>query len=129
MPTQRVHQCEFCTANFFPRPQVKNPRACERSDCQKKRQRSNELAWRARNHALSDPKYHRLRKLARLKLLKQACETLLRYLNTGATIFGQAVMLEEVRLFFFQFLVSLGVRRVNKFWPQVFVQASPEVSP
>jgi hypothetical protein len=26
-------------------------------------------------------------------------------------------------------LVSLGVRRVNKFWPQVFVQASPEVSP
>ena len=70
MLTHQMHQCEFCGASFCPRPQVKKPRACGRLGCQKKRQKSNELDWRNRNLTQSDPQYHRLRKLARLKQLK-----------------------------------------------------------
>ena len=32
--------CEFCHTEFIPRPQIKKPRACSHSACQKKRQRA-----------------------------------------------------------------------------------------
>lgn len=115
---QRVHLCDFCSASFHPRAQVKNPRACSQAECQRKRQRSNELAWREKNSSVADPQYHRIRKKARLKLLRQISEGIGRCLDKGATFLGLPILLDCVGEFFFQFLVSLGIRRVNKFWPR-----------
>ena len=116
MLTHPVHQCEFCGASFCPRPQVKKPRACARLDCQKKRQRSNELDWRDRNSTRSDPHYHRIRKQARLKQLKSASVIFCRCFSTGATLLGEALSVDDFEEIFFQLLMRLGLRRVNKLW-------------
>lgn len=128
MLTHQVHQCEFCPASFRPRPQVKNPRACERSECQRRRQRSNELSWRQRNSTASDPKYHRLRKQARLGQLRRVSLLIGRCFNTGARFLGESMSLDPVQALFLQFLVSLGIRKINKLWPAVLFQSEPVVT-
>ena len=128
MLTPRVHQCEFCCASFSPRPQVKNPRACGRAECQGKRQRSNELAWRQRNNVVNDPEYHLLCKRARLERLGHVSERMSRCLSTGATFLNEKIPLELMRDLLFQFLRELGIRRVNKFWPDVFIQAEQHIT-
>ena len=37
--------CKFCNTSFSARPQVKNPQACSKKECQKLRQRKNEKDW------------------------------------------------------------------------------------
>lgn len=122
MLTQVMHQCEFCRASFYPRPQVKNPRACLRSECQRKRQRSNELEWRKAHSTQSDPQYHRIRKLARLKQLRALSEWIGRCVETGARFLKKSFSFESTHELLLQFLVSLGIRKINKFWPRSFVQ-------
>ncbi len=88
------------------------------------RQRSNELTWRQSNSAVIDPQYHRIRKAARLKRLRQILELISRCLRTGATFLNEKIPFEVTQEFLFQFLLELGVRKINKFWPEVFVQAA-----
>jgi hypothetical protein len=128
MLTQRVHQCEFCGASFHPRHQVKNPRACMRAECQKKRQRSNELEWRQNNAAVSDPQYHHICKLARLKRLRQISELLGRCIRTGAAFLNEKFLFESMQEVLLQFLLELGIRKVNKFWPNAFTQGEHDVT-
>ena len=123
MLMQRIHQCEFCSVTFHPRPQVKKPRACGRPDCQRKRQRSNELAWRERNGTLSDPKYHRAQKQVRLKRLQQLAEVFSRCFKTGALFLNETLSSVPIQGLLLEFLLALGVRRINKVWPEAFVQA------
>jgi hypothetical protein len=127
MLTPRVHQCEFCGASFHPRAQVKNPRACERAECQRRRQRSNELAWRQRNDVVSDPEYHRVCRRARLKRLEQIAVVLSRCLSTGATFLNQKISFESMQGVLLEFILELGIRKINKFWPETVAQAIPAV--
>lgn len=115
MLTQQVHQCEFCGGGFQSRPQVKNPRACLNSVCQQKRQRSNELEWRERNSTRFDPQYHRIRKQSRMKLLRDVSKAISHCLITGARFAGKALAVDLFEAVLFQFLVRLGIRRINKF--------------
>ncbi len=116
MLMQQVHQCEFCHASFQPRPQVKNPRACNLLECQEKRQRSNEVAWRQKNGTTHDPQYHRLRKASRLKQLKEISLMIGRCVSTGARFLNQSQTFESFQELLFKFLTSLGLRRINKLW-------------
>ena len=72
---------------------------------------------------MSDPDYHRIRKRARFKLLRQISELLIRYLNTGALFLNKKVLCEPAQEFLLQFLLDQGIRKINKFWPDVFLQA------
>ncbi len=127
MLTQRVHQCEYCGARFNPRPQVKNPRACKKSGCQKKRQRSNELACRSRSYGVRDSEYHRICKAARLACILRVIEIIVKCLTVGTRILGETVAVEAFRALLLNFFVRLGVRKINKFWPDVFLQKYPRV--
>ena len=106
MMTQRVHQCEFCRASFHPRPQVKNPRACNRQDCQKKRQSSNELEWREKSGTQSDPKYHSIRKEARLKQLRVISLAVTDCFKKGATFLKEQFSGESFQVFFFSIFTA-----------------------
>lgn len=117
MLTQQVHQCEFCGEGFHSRPQVKNPRACLNRICQQKRQRSNELDWRQRNSTRFDPQYHRICKESRMKQLRDVSKAISHCLITGARFVGKVLSIDLFEAVLFQFLVSLGIRRINKFWP------------
>ena len=127
MMTQNLHQCEFCPASFQPRAQVKNPRACPKFECQRKCQRSNEVQWRERNGTLSDPHYHNLRRRARLMHLQTIAEVIGRCFRTGATFLNEKVSPEHFQEFLLQFLLDLGIRKINKFWADGFSQTYSEV--
>ena len=128
MLTLQTHQSEFCPASFYPRPQVKNPRACERTECQRKRQRSNELAWRARNETSQDAEYHRICRQGRLKRLQEFAAIMSRCLSTGATFLNESISLGPIQDILLRFLLELGVRKINKFWPESFPQSAPGFS-
>ena len=118
MMTQQVHQCEFCGDRFQSRPQVKNPRACPKKLCQQKRQRSNELRWRQRNSAQFDSQYHRIRKQARLRVIKEVAKEISQCLWTGARFMGRAVSEGLLEGDLFRFLTLIGIRKINKLWPK-----------
>ena len=44
-----MHICEFCNIQYEPRKQVQNPRACNKNECQKARQRKNEKEWKGQH--------------------------------------------------------------------------------
>jgi hypothetical protein len=122
MMTQQVHQCEFCGDRFQARPQVKNPRACSKSSCQQKRQRSNELEWRQRNPSEFDSLYHKVCKDAREKQIREIAKDLKRCLETGARFIGKTLSESFLEEGLFQFLTYLGIRKINKFWTMQITQ-------
>ncbi|OFZ79009.1 MAG: hypothetical protein A2583_14920 [Bdellovibrionales bacterium RIFOXYD1_FULL_53_11] len=81
------------------------------------------MTWRQRN-AASDPQYHRICKLIRLKRLRQISEIISRCLSTGATFLNKKISSELTQEFLLQFLLDLGIRKVNKFWPEAFAQVA-----
>jgi hypothetical protein len=115
------YQCEFCTAVFQPRPQVKNPRAC--SNCQKQRQRLNEQEWRAKNSHLSSGDYHRIYREQRLKKITLFVETLIQAMNVGLQFYDfnfDKNLAPHLNLVMIKFLSHLGLRQISKFWPNYF---------
>ena len=117
-----MHQCEFCNAMFRPRPQVKSPKAC--GFCQAKRQRQNEKLWREKNLQRYDPLYHRTRKLQRLERLRLKAKEFIECLRVGSQFLGLSFLIGILDSMIEKFLVTLGIRRVNKFW----LAASPCVA-
>ena len=109
-----MHQCEFCTARYQARSQVKRPRAC--ADCQKNRQRANEKAWHIKNKAQFNPRYFQIQKILRFKQLKKISQEYLKYFRVGFTLHGKQLNLLLFEQFLLKFLLQLGVRRVNKLW-------------
>jgi hypothetical protein len=109
-----VHKCEFCYTEFKPRPQVKSPRAC--SACQRARQRDNEYNWRKRNPKYSSAQYHELRRNQRNERLKAIALDLSQCIRIGKELTGVKVEMAVLGAALTQFLVGLGIRRINKFW-------------
>ena len=110
-----MKNCEFCSRAFSPRPQVKNPRACNAPVCQAARQRSNEKDWHSRQAEVYDADYHRLKRVGRGRRIQALAERLLACLRTGALLLGAdldfGAIGRELHLIFFR----LGIRRLNKF--------------
>ncbi len=110
--------CEFCQIEFQPRPQVKNARACASPTCQQRRQRANEKTWRQKNTHLSSKEYHRVRRQQRLQKIRDIAQSIFKCLEVGARFLNQASAGEaKLYQFFVDFISSLGLRQINKFWP------------
>lgn len=110
-----MHRCDFCNVMFNARPQVKRPRACK--DCQLERQQENERAWHSEHRSGFDAQYHRSQKVDRFKTLKAVADEISKLVDIGKTFLGERVELAGMVTFFYRFLVHIGIRRVNKFWP------------
>ena len=115
-----VHKCEFCHTEFIPRPQVKKPRACNHSACQKRRQRANEREWKQRFSLYLDAEYHRSQRLERRKLLKSVVLGLLRCLSTGKELLDFSFRVDLLSPVIEKFIFDLGMRQVNKFWSDFY---------
>jgi hypothetical protein len=110
-----MHCCEFCSATYQPRPQVKRPRACPQ--CQKQRQRANEKAWHFKHQAKFDPSYFSVKRELRLKEVRKLVEEFLKCFLVGLTFSGKRPGDEGLlRDYFQRFFLELGIRRVNKLW-------------
>jgi hypothetical protein len=112
----RVHCCEFCLTDFEVRPQVKRPRACQKPKCQEKRQRLNEREWRVRHPGLYDAKYHGVMRERRTRAIQSIVIVFEKCIQIGVSLAGVDLKLAEFVLVFEKFLLSLGVRQINKFW-------------
>lgn len=104
--------CEYCSATFAPRAQVKRPRACNNSDCQKKRQSDNEKAWREKNKGLYDKKYHLIKCSERQKNLNKLASELSNSLITGFRFLG--INYNQNFEYIFKLFTSFGIRKLNK---------------
>jgi len=112
-----LHRCEFCQTEYRPRAQVKNPKACLNADCQRARQRANEKAWREQHTHLSSKEYHRVRRKQRAHKLQAVVASILKCLEVGARFLNQPVEHGAFLEFLEAFVLELGIRRANKFWP------------
>ena len=96
---------------------MKKPRAC--SNCQKRRQRENEKAWKQKNLGLYDGKYHRDQRDERKGEVKARIEQLVRCIEVGSTLLG-TVFSDDSRAEFKNWLLiallGVGTRRANKLW-------------
>ena len=112
-----MHSCEFCMTQYTPCPQVKKPRAC--SNCQERRQRENEKAWRQKNLGLYDGKYHRKQREERSTEIKSRIEHLVRCIEVGSTLLG-SIFSDDSRAAFKRWLLlavlGAGTCRANKLW-------------
>ena len=111
-----MHHCEFCLAEFQSRPQVKNPRACQRPECQLQRQRLNEREWRKRHPEPSGGRYHAIRREQRAQRIVALSITIRKCFQVGRDLLGLRFDVEEFSSFLDEMLFNLGVRRISKFW-------------
>jgi hypothetical protein len=111
--------CEFCTNLYEPRSQVKYPRACNRKDCQRRRQRTNEKDWHnlPENKRLYDAKYYYDRKEKNRGILRKRVVFTAKAIEVGCRFFDEEVAHEAIESFLNQFFTSIGLRQINKLWP------------
>ena len=121
--------CEFCLAEFHPRPQVKNPRACENINCQKVRQRQNEKEWRSKNSEYPGEKYYEIKRVQRIRRIKSVLESLIKCFEVGGKLFGFKIIMEEFSRILEGLLFKLGVRQINKFWNFTSDRHSDDLAP
>ena len=121
MPNARMHECKYCSTIYEPRPQVKNPQACGKEECQKARQRDNENAWREKNKAHYGKDYFEQQRAERDGLIQAVVADVVRCIEVGKEFLSETSKLEEFNLDKFKnaleyFFLSLGIRKTNKFW-------------
>jgi hypothetical protein len=116
--------CEFCHEEYKHRPQVKNPRACAKPECQKLRQQANEREWRDRNPGFWDAEYHEAQRDVRRKRIQAIAEILKRCLQVGRDLLGLQFGAADLGDFLERSLLELGVRQINKFWNAGIVKES-----
>ena len=121
-------RCEFCYSKFDHRPQVKNPRACLKPECQELRQRANEREWRERHPGYADTKYHQIRRGQRAKKIQDAVAIVMKCLRVGREVLGIDLAIDVFSDFVESFLFDLGVRQINKFWSLENVDDSASIS-
>ena len=119
-----MHACEFCLSKFDCRPQVKNPRACLKPDCQRLRQRANEREWHERNPKYLDNEYHRSQREVRLKRILAITTLLKKCMSIGRDLLGIRFNADEIAAFLERWLLDLGLRQINKFWTEEIVNES-----
>jgi len=108
--------CEFCNTEFQPRPQVKNPRACNKDSCQKLRQTSNEREWRKSNEHLDSKEYHQIRRKQRNEKINKLFLAIIKSLSIGVNFIGLPFNIHSFSDFFKDIFLQLGLRKLNKFW-------------
>lgn len=113
-----MHICEFCNNQYTPRKQVKNPRACNKDECQKARQRDNENAWRKRHFDQYDKEYYEIQRDKRFREIQSVLESILDCLKAGIRLFGKQVDFDALKAILRPIFLQLGLRRINKFWNQ-----------
>ena len=111
-----MHSCEFCYCQFIPRNQVKKPRACFEEECQNKRQRDNEKAWKQKHLSEYDKEYHVIQRDKRAKEILDILNSILKCIEVGIKFLGQKIEIENFRAHFKIFIFKLGIRQINKFW-------------
>ena len=107
-----MHICEFCNTFYTPRPQVKRPRACK--NCQQKRQKANEKAWRERNRGLYDRKYHAVLRERRCQTIQCIISMFMKVIKIGSTFIGQEINTDQIEQYFSELFRSLGIRKLKK---------------
>ena len=112
--------CEYCSTLFDSRPQVKNPRACNKKSCQKARQRDNEKEWRERHSDSYDNEYHEHQRDVRANVISKIIDDILRCFQTGKDFLDGQVSFKKFKLDDFKntmtiFFSELGIRRIFKF--------------
>lgn len=108
--------CKFCKKQFIPRPQTRNPTACDNPECQRKRQRQNEIDWHEQNKNLYGLEYHRIKKQQRLKTLIDLRKIFMKAIKAGMELLGIRLNFDCLNLCIQKFFVNLGIRSVNKLW-------------
>jgi hypothetical protein len=110
-------KCEFCHTSFTPRPQTKKARACEKRECQIKRQRLNEKEWKNRHKAEYGANFYREYRVGRFKVICELVERILKVLRIGCTALHENFSLRDFKEFLIPFLSRLGLGRANKLCP------------
>ena len=111
-----IETCKYCSSEYHPRPQVKNPQACKNRTCQQQRQRDNEREWHRNNDSRYDAAYHLKLRIKRNKKLKILRNNLTTAFETGATFHQfQVSNFSELVEQFCGFLSKLGSSELNKF--------------
>ena len=125
-----MHECKYCFTIYEPRPQVKNPQACKKEECQRARQRDNEKAWRERNKAHYEKDYFEQQRAERDGLIQAMVANVVRCIEVGRDFLSETSKLEGFNLDKFKdaleyFFSALGIRKTNKFWIPVAANNCP----
>ena len=107
-------KCRYCHRNYQPRPQVKNPKACNQSKCQAKRQRDNEKAWHYQQFGRFDTNYHKKQRQQRRRLMESLIRRLHNVLAVGMAFHGQRFESDLWKVYLQEWFFHLGIRRINK---------------
>ena len=86
--------CNYCQNSFIPRPQVKRPKACKASECQRKRQRDNERSWHKIHKDQFNKKYHNQQKKKRFVKIVNYASLLLGCFKIGAKFSDMNINME-----------------------------------
>lgn len=105
--------CSYCNAIYQPRAQVKNPKACNKSPCQRLRQRDNEREWHRKNRDLYDREYHKIQRTCRQKCILDTISNLIEFFTVGARFAGRSIGDTQILT---QLFASIGIRKLNKLW-------------
>jgi hypothetical protein len=116
-----MHECNYCSTIYEPRSQVKNPKACNKKECQRARQRDNERDWREKNKAHYEKDYFEQQRAKRDSIIKDTVADVARCIEVGKQFLSETGKLEGFNLDKFKdaleyFFSALGIRNINKFW-------------
>lgn len=111
-----MKKCKYCNKQYTPRPQVKNPIACNDPKCQKKRQSDNEKSWHQRNKEKFDSRYHQRKRKSRYKKMISVLKKITQIISVGSKFLGAPINLNHFESLMLKFLKPLGIRQINKFW-------------
>jgi hypothetical protein len=111
-----MHECKYCNSFYCPRPQVKNPQACNRKKCQLARQRDNEMHWRKRNKIYYGKDYYEVQKEKRNKIVSDNATEFLHCFEVGKNMLNKNINLDIFSEYFLVFFSQLGTRLINKLW-------------
>ncbi|MBF0360978.1 MAG: hypothetical protein HQK49_08200 [Oligoflexia bacterium] len=112
-----MHKCKYCNTSYYPRPQVKNPQACNKEECQRARQRDNEKHWREQNKTHYSKDYFEIQKDKRKKTITEKTNEIFNCLEVGKNMLNKNINLNIFREYFEQKFLQLGIRLINKLWP------------
>lgn len=111
-----MHYCEFCSTPFTPRPQTKNPRACNKDSCQKARQKANQKEWRECNRDCYNKRDHYNYRANRNKLIQEIISFFVEALTIGAHFKNYQINFELIKPHIHKFLFQVGIREIKKLW-------------
>lgn len=108
--------CSYCKAEFKPRPQTRNPKACQKKSCQKRRQYENERHWRERGGIQYGAEYHQLHRKLRNKVINEIASVLAALIVIGAQFKNVPVEPAAAKQFFADAISSTCFASAKKLW-------------